>query len=757
MNTQKLIRYISFLVLILVGLALSFKQLREPDLWWQLLTGDYILSNFSIPRSDIFSFTHEGVAWINVKWLFEVFQAMFYQLGGAELLYLMQALVNLTLLWVTWKISRLFFKDSSSVFALTISIIVVFLGMNFRMNGRPEMISHLFSALFLMIYLIHLKRASWHIYLLIPLQILWTNLHEAYGTGMVILLVVLGSEILRSFVLKLKSQADKSVLIATSIALLSVAVNPRGFYMLIHPLEIFGQVGQNKFTTELYSFQTDYYWQQEEPYIAIGVLVISLLSIILVGQSKGGLIKRLDNPLGIAYWIMFAAFTYLGLTAHRNLPFFFVWSIPAVLISLNILSDKLRRFKLQDIAALSLSILFYISIVSNYLYKKFDSDYRYGLKVSAIDNPIGAARFIREKELAGPCFSDYLVSSYLLWDLKPEFRSFIDFRDLDIFPAEFFQAFNQMAAYPADFDKFHDKYDFGYAVLNRIQFPALHQFLLNKPNWELSYADPVAVVYVNRKKNVLEYSAKALFERENIFEELPELKSSSIASALSTIVNPFFSVESPELDLDYQASLYFESIGRHDLSIKRSEKVLQQEPNDLKAILSAGNAYLLLSNMQQDIDKKTKLLKSAYQYFTRGYELDREGVDYLLGIAQVQMSLGKPFDAMGSLKTATRIEERSQIFALMAQCQNLLMQADPKNQGLYTNKWYEYMIKAHELKPDDPILNYNLGVSYCQSGDCMSAKPYLEKANYTPELTQNEMQSLSNCKKQCGVSESTAR
>lgn len=757
MNTQKLIRYFSFLVLILLGLALSFKQLREPDLWWQLLTGDYILSNFSIPQSDIFSFTHEGVPWINVKWLFEVLQAIFYKLGGAELLYLMQALVNLSLIWITWKLSRLLFRGSTSLLPLTVSIIIVFLGMNFRMNGRPEMISHLLTGLFLLLYLIHLKRPSWHIYLLIPLQILWTNLHEAYGTGMVILLAILGSEILRSFILNIKTKPDKSFLLASLIALLGVSVNPRGIYMLIHPLEIFGQVGQNKFTTELYSFQTDYYWQQEEPYIAIAVLVISLLSIFLGKKSKGGFVKRLDNQLGIAYWIMFAAFSYLGLTAHRNLPFFFVWSIPALLISLNFISEKLSRFKIQDIAAIGLSMVLYIAVVSNYIYEKFDSDYRYGLKVSAIDNPIGAANFIRDNQLSGPCFSDYLVSSYLLWDLRPDFKSFIDFRDLDIFPAEFFQAFNQMAAYPADFDKFHSKYDFGYAVLNRVQFPALHQYLLNKPNWELSYADPVAVVYVNRAKNDLEYSSRGLFEREDIFTTLPELESSGIASALSTLVNPFFSIDNPKVNLDYQACLYFESVGRHDLSIKRSEAALQNRPNDLKAILSAGNAYLLLSNMQQDVDKQTKLLQSAYQYFTRGYQLDRENIDFLQGIAQVQMSLGKPFDAMGSLKTAAKIEERSQVFALMAQCQNLLMQADPKNQGLYTNKWYEYMIRAHELKPDDPILNYNLGVSYCQSGDCVNAKPYLEKASFTPELSQNEMQTLSNCKKQCGVSESMVR
>lgn len=735
----------------LAAVALSFKLLREPDLWWQLRTGNWILENLSITTTDIFSFTYSGVEWINVKWLFEVLQALFFKLGGAEMLYLMQSVVNLGILWVFWKLSKQNARTDGQILAFVFSILLIFLSLNFRMNGRPEMISHLLTALFLFLYFRHRHKSDRWIFLLIPLQALWTNLHEAFGVGMVLLSVFIFSAIVEGYVLKTREKPDLKIILASLLSFPAMSLNPRGFYMLMHPFEIFGQVGQNKFTTELYSFRTDYYWLQLEPYIAIALIVFVVFGVLLIRNGERQFLKRISRDYGIAYVIIFVAFVYLSSTAHRNLPFLLIWSFPAVFKFINFLTDKWKKKLAQLTISALLSFFFWLSITQNWIYRSTDSDFRYGLGISAIDNPIGASNYIKSNDLKGNCFSDYLVSSYLLWDLRPDFRSFIDFRDLDIFPAEFFQAFNQMAAYPADFEKYHSEYDFGYAVLNRIQFPALHQYLLTKEGWELAFVDPVAAVFVNTAMNPVKISDKAVFERENIFEELATAPTSGLASFLSTIVSPIPSQSDFELNLDLEACNYFQSLGRYDLAIKRAESVLSKDPQNSKILLAAGNAYLNWSNIQDKPELRNKLLRMAYESFNSAFQLDRENFEYLLGIAQVQMNLGKAFDAMGSLRSALKIQENSRTYALMAQCQNLLMQADPKNTNLYTNKWYEFMHKAHDLEPSDPILNYNLGVSYCQSADCEKARSYLENASFTPDLSQAEMQTLAECKQRCGV------
>ncbi|MBU3676352.1 MAG: cytochrome C biosynthesis protein, partial [Chitinophagaceae bacterium] len=58
------------------AIAFSLKSLREPDLWWQIRTGQLILQEGHVPVTDSFSYTQFGQAWINIKWSFEVVAAL---------------------------------------------------------------------------------------------------------------------------------------------------------------------------------------------------------------------------------------------------------------------------------------------------------------------------------------------------------------------------------------------------------------------------------------------------------------------------------------------------------------------------------------------------------------------------------------------------------------------------------------------------------------------------------------------------------
>ena len=84
--------------------------------------------------------------------------------------------------------SAIFNLDSAKPdFFILFTIISSLITIEFRMTGRPEMISHIMTVVFIFI-LYHFKlKHSNIVWLLIPLQILWTNMHEAFGTGVVIL------------------------------------------------------------------------------------------------------------------------------------------------------------------------------------------------------------------------------------------------------------------------------------------------------------------------------------------------------------------------------------------------------------------------------------------------------------------------------------------------------------------------------------------------------------------------------------------
>src|SRR5262245_46053947 len=46
--------------------------LNDPDYFWHLKTGEYIVAHMSVPSGDPFSYTFQGRPWAPSEWLFEV-------------------------------------------------------------------------------------------------------------------------------------------------------------------------------------------------------------------------------------------------------------------------------------------------------------------------------------------------------------------------------------------------------------------------------------------------------------------------------------------------------------------------------------------------------------------------------------------------------------------------------------------------------------------------------------------------------------
>ncbi len=59
-------------ILYLVFFGAGFASFTDPDYWWHLRTGQYIVQTHSIPSHDIFSFTVPGKHWLMYEWLSEV-------------------------------------------------------------------------------------------------------------------------------------------------------------------------------------------------------------------------------------------------------------------------------------------------------------------------------------------------------------------------------------------------------------------------------------------------------------------------------------------------------------------------------------------------------------------------------------------------------------------------------------------------------------------------------------------------------------
>jgi len=285
-KTIKILANTAWVICLLVAVVLGFKNLREPDIWWQLRTGEWIIQHHAVPFKDIFSFTYEGTPWINVKWGFEVLLQCMAYIGGPEFTPVLQCIADILILVFVLKIYNSFRRNILGNATKLPSPTILFSSFllmaicAFRFIGRPEMASHVLAVVFLFFILSDHNKSSRKILWLIPLQILWANLHEAYGIGTVMVVAAMVAAWIEYFIHGLDIMTKRKVenkpsknkkkepepepvvaprpimpkwLSITAIGvILAPAVHPYGFTMITHPLEIFSQVESNKFTYRLF-------------------------------------------------------------------------------------------------------------------------------------------------------------------------------------------------------------------------------------------------------------------------------------------------------------------------------------------------------------------------------------------------------------------------------------------------------------------------------------------------------------------------
>ena len=62
-------------------LIAAIQPVTDPDFWWHLPTGNWIISHHDVPRHGLFAFTVLDHRWITHEWLSEVMLAVLYAVG----------------------------------------------------------------------------------------------------------------------------------------------------------------------------------------------------------------------------------------------------------------------------------------------------------------------------------------------------------------------------------------------------------------------------------------------------------------------------------------------------------------------------------------------------------------------------------------------------------------------------------------------------------------------------------------------------
>ena len=283
--------------------------LGDGDTGWHIRTGQFILSTHTVPHTDLFSFSLAGHPWYAWEWLSDIVFALLYGAAGLKGIVLfagvtIAAFGTMLLRYMVW-------RGANGLIAAMIALVAVGAA-SIHFLARP----HLFTLVFLVgtLWLLDAdeRRPSRALWLLVPLTLLWTNLHG----GFVIVFVVLG---LYTFGALIEGRPGWPG--AARYGVLSVAcaaatlVNPYGLELHRHLIEY---LRSDWIRSVVQEFQAPTFRSENQMQFEI---------LLLAGILAAGASLRRKS---VKHALLILGFAHLALTSARHIPLFAIVASPVI-------------------------------------------------------------------------------------------------------------------------------------------------------------------------------------------------------------------------------------------------------------------------------------------------------------------------------------------------------------------------------------------------------------------------------------------
>ena len=248
MKISRLTRAQTYAGILLFGmLAMTARNAVDPDLWWHLRTGQWIMETGHIPSSDPFSFTRAGSSWVSHEWLSEVAFYEIWKHSGAAGLIIFSAIVT------TAGFLLLYLRSPGKPHWAAVTLLLGALAAAPVWGVRPQMFTFALAGLLLWL----LDRGQERPRLLIwipPLFLLWLNLHAGFALGPV-LLVAYGAGLVWEVAAGDTSWQEARlyfvrILLVLTACVALVPLNPSGVQLYRYPLDVLRSVAMRSIIIE---------------------------------------------------------------------------------------------------------------------------------------------------------------------------------------------------------------------------------------------------------------------------------------------------------------------------------------------------------------------------------------------------------------------------------------------------------------------------------------------------------------------------
>jgi len=471
-------------------------NLVTADLGRHLKNGEELLKSHHLVENNFYSYTYPDFPTTNHHW------------GSGALFYLVwkaAGFAGLQAFFIALSLASfgLFFwlaKKYGGILTATLLSLIAIPLLSERTEVRPEVLTYLFSGLFLWIlykFRDNQLSARW-LWVLPVIEVLWVNSHIYFFMGF----AITGAFMLEALLLRHREQLRKLSIIFIALAAATL-VNPFFLKGAVAPFAIFQNYGYRL-------VENSSVWFLEKIIYIPNILIFKILFSILILSFALVLLKNRKN-LSLVNLFLAAGVSIMGWFMLRNFVLFALFALPIASMnfaprltsptSLPLVGRVREGGGKKEWLALGLTALVFFLALSGELraiFPTLPSHYSLGLDPETAK----AAEFFESKNISGPIFNNYDIGGYLIFYLYPRNQVFVDNRP-EAYPADFFQ--NTYIPIQEDDTRWHEearKNGFNAIFFShRDVTPWGQTFLKNRledPDWAVAYLDEYSIIFVGR-------------------------------------------------------------------------------------------------------------------------------------------------------------------------------------------------------------------------------------------------------------------
>lgn len=442
-------------------LAVGPKLLRDADIYWHLVVGQWVVAHSAVPHTDLFSQIFVGQPWIAKEWLSQVLYAAAYAAAGwSGIVVLAATAIAFAFTVLTHELSRHFGRNTVLLFVLAALVLTAP-----HLAARP----HVLALPVMVAWVAGLMRANDSgrapSLMLVPLMTLWANLHGGFTLGLALMAPIAFEAVWNAAPAERRALALRWLRFGFA-AIAAACVTPYGAESMLVTYRILSLGAALSSIAE---------WRSQD-FSHLGAFEIVLLAAFAFALYRG---VRLP-PMRI---VLALGLLHLALSAVRNAELF------GLLGPLVLAAPLARQLGEQSsstgerVGWIGRSVIMALAAVTALVLRT------QSFTPSADISPVAAVEKL--KLIDRPVLNDYDLGGYLVYaGVAP----FIDGRT-ELYGERFYMRWERAVTLQdvGDFLQLLDDYEIG-ATLLKPSTPAV-KLLDRLPGWERVHADATAVLH----------------------------------------------------------------------------------------------------------------------------------------------------------------------------------------------------------------------------------------------------------------------